>query len=182
MRSNKENNKRLEVLFRKHDKWLRQCTWNICRDRDMVDDLVGELYLYLAEKNNEKIYFLDSFNLQYCRAFISSRFINRIKIENKFSNTVDDNRLEDVYDDNFDLGIDNTLQQIKVFLKQKQKGKKWVSAKIAELYYFGNKKTIEGLATEIGVSKSTIFLHIKSIRNEIKEQFDNPFKENDFEE
>ena len=176
-----ENNKRLEVLYKKHDKWLRQVSWNICKDKNMVDDLVAELYLYLAEKKNEKIYYLDSFNLQYCRSFISSRFINRIKIENKFTNEVDDNRLEDDYDTQFDKGIDNTLQQIKTFLKQKQKGPKWVSAKIAELYYFGDKKTIEGLADEIGVSKSTIFLHIKSVRNEIKENFDNPFETNDDE-
>ena len=176
-----ENNKRLEVLYKKHDKWLRQVSWNICKDKNMVDDLVAELYLYLAEKKNEKIYYLDSFNLQYCRSFISSRFINRIKIENKFTNEVDDNRLEDDYDTQFDKGIDNTLQQIKTFLKQKQKGPKWVSAKIAELYYFGDKKTIEGLASEIGVSKSTIFLHIKSVRNEIKENFDNPFETNDDE-
>ncbi len=176
-----ENNKRLEVLYKKHDKWLRQVSWNICKDRDMVDDLVAELYLYLAEKKNEKIYYLDSFNLQYCRSFISSRFINRIKIENKFTNEVDDNRLEDDYDTQFDKGVDNTLQQIKTFLKQKQKGPKWVSAKIAELYYLGDKKTIEGLADEIGVSKSTIFLHIKSVRNEIKDNFDNPFETNDDE-
>jgi hypothetical protein len=176
-----ENNKRLEVLYKKHDKWLRQVSWNICKDKNMVDDLVAELYLYLAEKKNEKIYYLDSFNLQYCRSFISSRFINRIKIENKFTNEVDDNRLEDDYDTQFDKGVDNTLQQIKTFLKQKQKGPKWVSAKIAELYYFGDKKTIEGLASEIGVSKSTIFLHIKSVRNEIKENFDNPFETNDDE-
>ena len=176
-----ENNKRLEVLYKKHDKWLRQVSWNICKDKNMVDDLVAELYLYLAEKKNEKIYYLDSFNLQYCRSFISSRFINRIKIENKFTNEVDDNRLEDDYDTQFDKGVDNTLQQIKTFLKQKQKGPKWVSAKIAELYYFGDKKTIEGLADEIGVSKSTIFLHIKSVRNEIKDNFDNPFETNDDE-
>ncbi len=81
----------------------------------MVDDLVAELYLYLAEKKNEKIYYLDSFNLQYCRSFISSRFINRIKIENKFTNTVDDNRLEETYDTQFDEGIDDTLQKIKTF-------------------------------------------------------------------
>ena len=177
-----ENNKRLEVLYKKHDKWLRQVSWNICKDKNMVDDLVAELYLYLAEKKNEKIYYLDSFNLQYCRSFISSRFINRIKIENKFTNEVDDNRLEDDYDTQFDKGVDNTLQQIKTFLKQKQKGPKWVSAKIAELYYFGDKKTIEGLASEIGVSKSTIFLHIKSVRNEIKDNFDNPFETNNDEE
>ncbi len=171
-----ENNKRLEVLYNKHDKWLRQVSWNICKNKEMVDELVAELYLYLAEKKNEKIYYLDSFNLQYCRAFISSRFINKIKIENKYSdNEVSDNRLDDEYNVDYDESIDNLHNNIKTFLKQRQKGPKWVSAKIAELYYFGEGKTIESLAREIGVSKSTIFLHIKSIKMEIRENFDNPF-------
>ncbi len=178
MRENRENNKRLEVLYRKHDKWLRQVSYNICRNKEMVDDLVGELYLYLAEKNNEKIYYADSFNLQYCRAFISSRFINKIKIENKFSdNDVPDNQIEDAYNEEYDMALENTFKDVKRFLKEKQKGNKWVSYKITELYYFGKKKTIEGLAKEIGVSKSTIFLHIKATKNEIRKQFNNPFNE-----
>ena len=182
MRENRENNKRLEVLYRKHDKWLRQVSYNICRNKEMVDDLVGELYLYLAEKNNEKIYYADSFNLQYCRAFISSRFINKIKIENKFSdNDVPDNRIEDAYNEEYDMALESTYTDVRKFLKDKQKGNKWVSYKITELYYFGNKKTIEGLAKEIGVSKSTIFLHIKATKKEIRKQFDNPFKESDEE-
>lgn len=172
----KENNQRLEVLYRKHDKWLRQVSYNICRDSEMVDELVAELYLYLAEKQNEKLYYLDSFNLGYCRSFIHSRFINKIKIENRYSdNEPKDTEIDEAYDTNYDEAIESTYEEVKRFLKSKQKGPKWVSAKIAELYYFGDKKTIEGLSQEIGVSKSTIFLHIKSIRNEIKENFDNPF-------
>ena len=172
-----ENNKRLEVLYRNHDKWLRQVAYNICKNSDMVDDLVGELYLYLAEKINPKIYFADSFNLQYCRSFIHSRFINKIKVDNRYNdNEIEDNRIEEHYDTEFDSALETTYDDIKSFLKQKQMGKKWVSSKIAELYYFGKDKTIESLAAEIGVSKSTIFLHIKAVKNEIRETIQNPFK------
>jgi len=176
----KENNQRLEVLYRKHDKWLRQVSYNICRDSEMVDELVAELYLYLAEKQNEKLYYLDSFNLGYCRSFINSRFINKIKIENRYSdNEVKDTELDEEYDTNYDELLESTYEQVKSFLKAKQSGDKWVSARISELYYFGKDKTIEGLASEIGVSKSTIFLHIKSIKKEIRETIQNPFERED---
>ena len=64
-------------------------------------------------------------------------------------------------------------------LKSKNAQKDWVSAKIAELYYFGKGFTIESLAKEVGVSKSTVFLHIKSMRKEIKKNIQNPFDNND---
>lgn len=174
----KENNKRLEVLYRKHDKWLRQVCYNICKDKDMVDDLVGELYLYLAEKGNEKIYYLDSFNTMYCRSFLQSRFYNKCKVNNRYSNyEPDENIPQSVYNEEFDEMIDKTYVDIKLFLKSKKSNKDWVSAKIAELYYFGKGFTIESLAKEVGVSKSTVFLHIKAMKSEIKNNVTNPFNE-----
>lgn len=177
----KENNKRLEVLYRKHDKWLRQVCYNICKDKDLTDELVAELYLYLAEKGNEKIYYLDSFNTMYCRSFLQSRFYNKCKVNNRYSNyEPDENIPQSEYNEEFDKSIDKTYTDIKLFLKSKKSNKDWVSAKIAELYYFGKGFTIESLAKEVGVSKSTVFLHIKAMKGEIKNNVTNPF--NDEEE
>jgi DNA-directed RNA polymerase specialized sigma24 family protein len=174
-----ENNKRLDVLYRKHNEWLRKVAWNICKDVDMVDELVAELYLYLGEKGNENIYFLDSFNLQYCNSFLKSRFINKIKLSNRYTEyEPDENELDEVYNYDYDTSIDNTYSDIKTFLKAKQTNGDWVSAKIAELYYFGKGFTIEGLAAEVGVSKSTVFLHIKAMKKEIRENINNPFRNN----
>ena len=180
--STKENNRRLEILYKKHNEWLRQVSWNLCGDVDMVDDLVGELYLYLSEKGNEKIYYQDSFNLGYCNSFLKSRFYNRIKVENRFSDyEVNENIPEEVYDTEFDKRLEDTYQEIKDLIKSKQKTNDWASAKIAELYYFGKGFTIEGLAEHIGVSKSTVFLHIKKIRKEINNKLQNPFEDNEEE-
>jgi DNA-directed RNA polymerase specialized sigma24 family protein len=174
-----ENNKRLDVLYRKHNEWLRKVAWNICKDVDMVDELVAELYLYLGEKGNENIYFLDSFNLQYCNSFLKSRFINKIKLSNRYTEyEPDENELDEAYNYDYDTSIDNTYSDIKTFLKTKQTSGDWVSAKIAELYYFGKGFTIEGLAAEVGVSKSTVFLHIKAMKKEIRENINNPFRNN----
>ena len=172
----KQNNIRLDVLYRKHNEWLRKVTWNICRDVDMTDELVAELYCYLAEKGNEKIYYLDSFNLGYCRSFIQSRFYNKCKVNNRFSDyEPNENIPQSEYDVEFDESLDNTYTEIKQLLKSKNSDNDWVSAKIAELYYFGKGFTIESLAKEVGVSKSTVFLHIKSMRKQIKKNIKNPF-------
>ena len=179
----KENKKRLEVLFRKHNDWLRAVTYNICGSHTMTDELVGELYLYLAEKGGPKLWYSDgSFNLSYCRSFLKSRFINKIKIENRYSDYEMDENIPDIpYNEGYDQKIDNTYDEIRAFLKSKQNEKDWVSAKIAELYYFGKGFTIEGLAKEVGVSRSTVFLHIKSMKKEIKQNIKSPFDKNELQ-
>lgn len=178
-----ENNRRLEVLYRKHNEWLRAVCFNICKDADMVDELVSELYLYLAEHGEERLYYKDGgFNLGYCNSFLKSRFLNKIKVQNRYSDVeIDDDVLNPSSNELYDESIDNTYNDIKTFLKSKQTSDNWVSAKIAELYYFGKGFTIEGLAEEIGVSKSTVFLHIKKMKLEIRDNIDNPFNKEDGE-
>lgn len=180
MSNQTENNKRLDLLYRKHNEWLRKVAWNLCGDVDMVDELVSELYLYLAETPNENIYYHDgTFNLGYCNSFLKSRFINKIKVENRYSEYEPNEDIEEeVYNTTYDEGLDATYNNIKTYLKSKQTQKDWASAKIAELYYFGKGFTIEGLAKELNVSKSTVFLHIKKMKKEIKQNIDNPFKGN----
>ena len=78
-----EVNKRLTVLYTKHNKWLYACAYNQSKDKRVSEDLVQELYLYLGTKRNPKLFFNDSFNLLYCHNFIRSRYINYIKRENK---------------------------------------------------------------------------------------------------
>jgi len=64
----KENSHRLEVLYTQSHNWLSSVAYNISKDKDVADDLVGELYLYLAEKCNPSIWYNNSFNLMYCHA------------------------------------------------------------------------------------------------------------------
>ena len=179
-----ENNKRLDVLYRKHNEWLRKVSYNLCKDEELVDELVSELYLYLAEKGNENLYYHDgSFNLGYCNSFLKSRFYNHCKVNNRYIDYEPDEEVaEEVYNEEYDNAIDETYSDIKKFLKSKQSEGDWASAKIAELYYFGKGFTIEGLAKEVGVSKSTVFLHIKAMKKEIKNNINNPFKKDNGED
>ena len=79
-----DNKKRLEQLFKLHKDWLESAAINITKDKEEALDLLSELYIYLLEKGTPKIYYEESFNLMYCHSFIKTRWLNRIKIKNRF--------------------------------------------------------------------------------------------------
>jgi len=72
-----ENNRRLETLYKQSHSWLIAVAFNLSKDKEVAEELVGELYLYLAEKCNPSLWYLNSFNLMYAHAFIRSRFFNK---------------------------------------------------------------------------------------------------------
>lgn len=176
-----ENNRRLEILHKKHYDWLYSTAFKVSKCNIISEDLIGELYLYLSERNDEALYYKDSFNLQYCRAFIISRFYNLKKIENRWETIADDYEIEE---EKYDVEKDKQLELAYIGLvnelKNMQKQKGWSSAKIAELYWFTD-MTFEKLAEEIKVSKSTIFLNVRKVKNKLKQNLKNPF-ENDRED
>lgn len=172
-----ENKKRLETLYRKHHRWLIAAAKNISKNGDVANDLVGELYLYLAEKCNSLIWYEDSFNLLYCHTFLKTRWINKIKVNNKhieFDPQLNDSEVEE-YDIEFDQKLERAYNEVEEEIQQLQKTRMWAPAKIAELYLYSD-KTLEGLAKEIGISKSTCFLNVKKIKLHLKKEIKNPFE------
>jgi len=173
---NNENIKRLDYLYRHHHKWLIAVAMKICKDIDIADDLVQELYLYLSERNDEALYYNESFNLQYCRAFIHSRFFNLTKVNGRNTQISDEFDLEDIpYDTDYDKRLENSYKQVIDEISQMKKEPHWSSAMLFELYWFSD-KTFEELSKEIGISKSTAFLNTKKVKNILKDKVDNPFK------
>lgn len=173
-----ETSRRLGVLYNNHHDWLLAVAYNQSKDLNISKDLVQELYLYLGEKQNPKLYFNDSFNLLYCYNFISSRFINFIKRENR---SVYVSHWKDVKDDAYNIDEDKKLEtayeQIKKELDNLKTTKMWSSARLYELYAFSD-ITMEELSKKIGISKSTTFLNIKKIKEYLKTKIDNPFDKN----
>ena len=174
-----EINKRLGVLHSEHHQWLMAVAYNKSKDKQVSQDLVQDLYLYLAEKKNPKVFFNDSFNLLYCYNFISSRFINYIKRQNKtfhweVSNFKD--TPEEVYNVDNDVRLHSAYDMIKQELDTLKSTKMWTSAKLYELYSF-SELTMEELSNEVGISKSTVFLNIKKVKQHLKTLIDNPFKD-----
>jgi DNA-directed RNA polymerase specialized sigma24 family protein len=171
-----ENNKRLDTLYRKSHNWLSAVAFNLAKDKEVADELVGELYLYLAEKCNPAIWYLDSFNLMYCHAFISSRFYNRIKAAKRntqLSDTYDE--VENEYDVDGDERMETTYNQIVDELKRLERTRLWAPSKIYQMYAFDGEMTFEKLASELKLSKSTVYLNCKKVKKHLKDNIQNPF-------
>ena len=171
-----ENNKRLDVLFRKSHGWLSAVAYNLSKDKEIADELVGELYLYLAEKCNPALWYLDSFNLMYAHAFLNSRFLNRIKAAKKnvpLSDSYDE--VESEYDVDADEKIEDVYNKMVDELKRLERTRLWAPSKIYQMYAFDKEMTFEKLASELKLSKSTVYLNCKKIKKHLKDTLDNPF-------
>jgi len=165
---------RLGTLYTKHHDWLKSVAYNISKNHEVSSDLVQELYLYLAEKQNPKLFFLDSFNLKYCYAFLTSRYLNLVKRENKNVYVTKWRDVEqDVYNDTWDNELYRFETDVKEELKRLQNTSMWSSAKLFELYQFSD-KTMEELSTDIGISKSTTFLNVKKVKEHLKKTIKKP--------
>lgn len=166
---------RLGTLYLKHNDWLQAVSYNLTKNKPIAEDLVQDLYLYLGEKKNPKLFFQDSFNLLYCHNFLRSRWINLVKRENKNIYPTKWRDEEDApYDSETDLNNQEVFDEIKKEIDYLQSTSMWSSAKIYELYVFGD-KTMEELSKDIGISKSTTFLNVKKIKQHLKDKFNDKY-------
>lgn len=171
-----ECERRLTNLYNKHNQWLVNEARKVTKNTEEAEDLVGELYEYLHLKSNQKIWYKDSYNLFYCNKFLHSRFMNKVKKLNRTTlrETILDTEVDVPYDEEWDLRLQTAHEQIVSELKQLEKTKMWPSAKIFELYWMSD-KTLDEVAKDIGISKSTTFLAVKRTRKYLKEVINNPF-------
>lgn len=173
----KENNLRLETLFTQSDGWLKAVAFNLCKNKDTAEELVSELYLYLAEKCNPALWYLNSFNLMYCHSFLKSRFLNRIKVAGRNTELSPDwDDTDTDYDTESDERIEEAYNSIIDELKRLERTKMWTSSKLYQIYAFDGEMTYEKMSEEIGICKSTAYLHCKKIKKHLKDTQQNPFK------
>ena len=174
-----ECERRLINLHKESHKWLLNSANKITRNREESEDLVQELYIYLHEKCNPKLFWGDkSYNLFYASKFLHSRFINKTKKLNRTSlvEEVWDIEEDIPYDEEKDLQIQKAHEEVINELKKLAHTRMWPQAKIFELYWM-SEDTLDEVARKIKISKSTTFLAVKKIRKYLKEVIDNPFDE-----
>ena len=141
------------------------------------EDLVSDLYEYLHKKCNPKIFWGTAYHMYYCYRFLESRWINKTK---KLNRIVYQEEIitEDVVEE-YDIELDQTLEDAhKEVMDELQKlsgTKMWAPAKIFELYWMSD-KTLDEVANDIKISKSTVFLSVKKIRKYMESTLNNPFK------
>lgn len=171
-----ECNQRLETLYTKHHNWLGSVAYNLSKNQTTTEDLVSELYLYLSEKCNPKLWYKDSFNLQYCLHFMRSRFINGIKRDGKSKPLSEDwDTINEEYDVERDERIDSAYEEVKNEINAMKNKRGWSSAMIYEHYWFSD-KTLDEVSKDIGISKSTVFLAVKKVKKHLNNNIENPFK------
>jgi DNA-directed RNA polymerase specialized sigma24 family protein len=170
---------RLTDLFNQHHKWLLKSASKITRNREESEDLVQELYQYLHEKCNPKLFGITTpYNLFYCSKFLHSRFINKTK---KLNRTILVDEINDVgedipYDEEWDTLLQKTHEEVMGEIKKLKGTKMFASAMIWELYWC-SEDTLDQTAKKIGISKSTCFLAVRKVRRYLQEVINNPFDE-----
>ena len=169
---------RLTQLCVQSHQWLLNVAQHISGTRENAEDLVSELYEYLHIKCNPKIFWGNSYNIMYCSKFLKHRWINKTKKLNKLTyvDEIWDTELDIPYDEERDRRIDATHIRVMEELKGLQTTKMWPAAKIFELYFMSD-RTLDKVARDIGISKSTTFLAVKKVRKYMQKEIENPFKE-----
>lgn len=174
-----ECERRLTNLYNESHSWLLQTANKITKNREESEDIIQELYLYLHQKSNPKLFWgQTSYNLQYCSKFIRHRYLNKTKKLNRttYVEQVFDTEIEIPYDTEQDLAMQKAYDDVMNELKQLEKTKMWAPAKIFSMYWCSD-KTLDKLAKDIGISKSTTFLSVKKVRTYLKTVIENPFNE-----
>lgn len=171
-----ECDKRLETLYIDSHNWLFNMALNVTKNRTAADDLVQDLYLYLAEKCNPALFWGNSYNVMYCQQFLKHRWINKQKRGSKIilKEEIYSDEIDIPYDMDKDIGIQKAFDDVMSELKHLQTTKMWPAARIFELYWCSD-KTLDTVAKDIKISKSTTFLAVKKIRNYLKTTINNPF-------
>ena len=176
----KECERRLVVLYNESHNWLISAARKITKNTEEAEDMCSELYIYLHQKCNPKLFWGDnSYNLFYCSKFLHSRFINKTKKLNRITYVEDiwDTELDIPYDTEKDLEIQKAHELVLEELKHLEKTKMWASSKIFQLYWMSD-KTLDEVAKDIKISKSTTFLAVRKIRTYLKEVIKNPYETN----
>lgn len=178
-----ECERRLIGLYNESHKWLVSSAKKVTKHQEEAECLVSELYEYLHIKCNSKLFYGENtYNLYYCNKFLHSRFINKTKKLNRVRNvgligqdySPWEEQDEIVYDEEKDLQIQKAHQEVLDELNRLKITKMWPQAKIFELYWMSD-KTLDEVATDTKISKSTVFLAVKKVRRYLKEVIDNPF-------
>lgn len=170
-----DNHDRIKTLYTQSHTDLIKYATRLTKCVQDAEDLVSELYIYLLNRGTERLYWGDSYNLLYCSKFLHSRFINRVK-RTKVHQSLDGVNIEDEeYDTELDARIEEAHKMVMNELRELETTKRWAPGKIFELYMMSD-KTLEEVAGDIGISKSTVFLSVKKIRTHLKQTIQNPFQ------
>jgi hypothetical protein len=98
-------------------------------------------------------------------------------VDNRTSTISDDyDVVETEYDIDKDELWERTHDMVVDELKRMELTRQWAPSKLAQMYFFSEDMTLEKLASEIRISKSTAFLNVKKVKKHLKDTIPNPFQ------
>ena len=106
---NVENKQRIEVLYCKHYGDMIKYANRLTNNVEESEDLIMTIILTLLEKPSPKLYYKDSFNLYYINKVIYSKFINQVRISNRY---VEFNGNYNLFDETYDVEKDVTEEEL----------------------------------------------------------------------
>lgn len=171
-------NQRLTNLYNQSHEWLLKAAYNICKSFEESEELVSDLYVYLAKDCKPHIFWGNSYNLIYCQKFIMHRWYNRAAKLKRYCYTETPVELDvpsDEYNEERDRDMMRAYEDVLAELKRLEITKLWPASKLFQIYWMSD-RTLDEVAKEIGISKSTVFLSIKKIRAWLKINVKNPYE------
>lgn len=79
------------------------------------------------------------------------------------------------YDEQYDLDVDQAVRDVMKELEQVSKTSLWARGGIFQLYMLSD-KTLEQVATDTGISKSTVLLSVKRIKEHLTARIKRPIR------
>ena len=146
---------RLTNLFNQSHTWLLQASYNICKSFEESEELVSDLYLYLAKDCRKNIWWGDSYNLIYCQKFLRHRWFNRVEKLKRYHYTDNHNAMDETlneYDEQKDKDIMRAYDDVLKELRNLQTTKLWPAARLYEMYWM-SEDNLNEVAAKIGINR-----------------------------
>ena len=165
-----DKNKLIEDFIKNHNSWLYAVCFNLTKDRNDADDLLQETYTRLLELPEAKIEAIrfgeNDLNTYFMYRMIKNYFINQTKSKKEsYTDTeVYGNDADNDTNLQFEDDYDALMGKIEGELDSMEKdSSKWFDARLLKVY-LEEGHSIDSLAKQTNISRSTIFTSLKRVR------------------
>lgn len=165
------NSERVEILYRKHEDWLRAVCFNFTQDNTKSEDLLQDVLIHLLEMKDlsKIIYDTTDLNLFYIYKIVKSKFLNGEKTKKKLeiselNEDIYENSHSEEYDFDGDETAENVLQLVNEILDSELH---WFDSKLFKTYVEED-HSIQSLHEATHISRNTIFNSLNKTKKHIK--------------
>ena len=161
------NNQLVELTYKKHHVWLKQCAYNFTGDKLNAENLVQDLYLKLLElKDITKIMYKNDINLYYLYKMMRSTYLNGIK---KTTSTlaINDDMLE-IQQEEYSYSADSEWEEMVRLTNEALDKEHWFGSRLLKVY-IEEEHSIQSLHDATGISNSTIWTQLNKTKKHIRE-------------